>query len=190
MCLYSSLPMTTDDTPRQKKQASNPINCCSMGARLKKSACIISRSFGCDTPPGLRLMTKTCSTSGWFRHSSRTPSPTMPVAPVMIVLTLMTLDSRHPLVLPMPRRSYLKKCLETPRYQFAPRARCQIQKLTAWKFHRLPPVATLKLSQFPHLKKGCRPVMPQGCQSVMSAFTERIGGYSASLDITLPLPTL
>ena len=108
-------------------------------------------------------MTKTCSTSGWFRHSSRTPSPTMPVAPVMIVLTLMTLDSRHPLVLPMPRRSYLKKCLETPRYQFAPRARCQIQKLTAWKFHRVHP--TLKLSQFPHLKKGWRPVMARLCRA-------------------------
>src|SRR6266436_1290767 len=47
---------------------------------------MISRNFGCDTPPGLRLMTKTCSTSGWFRHSSRTPSPTIPVAPVMIAL--------------------------------------------------------------------------------------------------------
>src|ERR1700676_4199274 len=45
-----------------------------------------SRSFGCDPPPGLRLMTNTCSTSGWFRHWSRTPSPTMPVAPVMIAL--------------------------------------------------------------------------------------------------------
>src|SRR5436853_7692001 len=31
-------------------------------------------------------MTKTCSTSGWSRHSSRTPSPTIPVAPVMIAL--------------------------------------------------------------------------------------------------------
>jgi hypothetical protein len=28
--------MPTDDTPRQKKQALYPANCCSMGARLKK----------------------------------------------------------------------------------------------------------------------------------------------------------
>src|SRR3981081_922135 len=52
---------------------------------------MISRSFGCDTPPGFRLMTKACSTSGWSRHSIRTPSPTMPVAPVMIALIFTTL---------------------------------------------------------------------------------------------------
>ena len=61
-----------------------------------------------------------------------------------------------------PAGPFLKQCLETPRYHFAPRARCQMQKLTAWKFHRVPPLATLKLSQFPHLKKGCRPVMAHG----------------------------
>jgi putative ABC transport system substrate-binding protein len=32
-----------------------------------------------------------------------------------------------------------------------------MQKLTAWKFHDLPPLATPKLSQFPCLKKGWRP---------------------------------
>src|SRR5712692_8375183 len=39
MSVYSSLLMPTDDTPRQKKQALNPINRCSMDARSKKSAC-------------------------------------------------------------------------------------------------------------------------------------------------------
>src|SRR5260370_21400070 len=57
-----------------------------MGGKLKKSVWMISRSFGWENPPGLRLMTRTCSTSGWLRHSSRTPSPTIPVAPVMIAL--------------------------------------------------------------------------------------------------------
>src|SRR5580704_4752030 len=50
---------------------------------------MISCSFGCDTPAGFRLMTKTCTISAWSRHSSRTPSPTMPVAPVMIALIFM-----------------------------------------------------------------------------------------------------
>src|ERR1700730_3021246 len=50
---------------------------------------MISRNFGCDTPPGFRLMTKISSTSGWFKHSIRTPSPTMPVAPVTMVLIFM-----------------------------------------------------------------------------------------------------
>src|SRR5450631_492942 len=48
---------------------------------------MISYSFGCDMPPGFRLMTRTCSMSGWLRHSSSTPSPTIPVAPVMIAFT-------------------------------------------------------------------------------------------------------
>src|SRR6267378_2064191 len=61
---------------------------------------MISRNFGCDTPPGLRLMTKTCSTSGWFRHSSRTPSPTIPVAPVMIALVFIHCVLPTPPVLP------------------------------------------------------------------------------------------
>src|ERR1700722_17730891 len=47
-------------------------------------------------PPGFRLMTSTRSTSGWFRHSSRTPSPTMPVAPVMIALKVMKLGGLLP----------------------------------------------------------------------------------------------
>src|SRR3984885_6892798 len=83
MCLYSSLLMPTEDTPRQKKQALSPVNCCSMGFRSKKSLWMISLSLGCDTPLGLRLMTRTCSTPECFRHSSRTPSPTIPVDPVM-----------------------------------------------------------------------------------------------------------
>src|SRR5947209_6556143 len=43
-----------------------------------------SRNFECDRRPGLRLITRICSTSGWLKHSSSTPSPTMPVAPQMI----------------------------------------------------------------------------------------------------------
>src|SRR5215475_3707440 len=56
---------------------------------------MISRSFACETPPGLRLMTRTCSTAGLARHSSRTASPTMPVAPVMMVLIVMRASPRR-----------------------------------------------------------------------------------------------
>jgi len=42
-----------------------------------------------QAPPGFRLMTKISATSGWDKHSTRTPSPTIPAAPVMIGLIAM-----------------------------------------------------------------------------------------------------
>src|SRR5258706_12741353 len=48
------------------------------------SAWTRSRSFGCDTPEGLRPIERTDSTSGSRRHWRRTLLPTMPVEPKRI----------------------------------------------------------------------------------------------------------
>jgi hypothetical protein len=77
----------------------------------------------------------------------------------MIVLIFMTLAFAGVHRFQRLAGPILKQCLETPRYQFVPCARCQMQKLTAWKFARVLPIATLKLSQFPHMKKGWRPII-------------------------------
>src|SRR5437764_6802097 len=82
--------MPTEETPRQKKQALYPASCGSMGDKSKKSLWMISVSFECCVPQGLRPTTKTFSTSGERRHSCRTPSPTMPLAPVMITRIVLT----------------------------------------------------------------------------------------------------
>src|ERR1700761_4511312 len=81
--------MPTDDTPRQKKHASWAASCDWIAERSKKSAWTTSTSFGCTTPEALRLMTSTRTTRGSARHSSGTPAPPMPVAPVMMTERLM-----------------------------------------------------------------------------------------------------
>jgi hypothetical protein len=43
---------SNEDDPIRKKHALYPINCGSMGARLKKSERIISRSFECGNSSG------------------------------------------------------------------------------------------------------------------------------------------
>src|ERR1041385_1068258 len=47
---------------------------------------MISLSLGWVCPQGRRPTMRTCSTSGWLRHVSMTPSPTMPEPPVIIAL--------------------------------------------------------------------------------------------------------
>src|SRR4029077_6306033 len=73
--------MPTDETPRQKKQASRSANCDWMPEKSKKSLWIISRSFGWLRPLGCRTTMSTLSTRRSSRHSSSAPLPTMPVAP-------------------------------------------------------------------------------------------------------------
>src|ERR1700722_19581860 len=73
--------MPTEETPRQKKQASYPASWDSRAEKSKKLSCRISRSLAWRRPLGLRPTTSTLSTSGSSRHSRSTPCPTMPVAP-------------------------------------------------------------------------------------------------------------
>ena len=89
--------MPADETPRQKKHASQPCSFFSIGARFKRSAWMSSRSFGCCCPIGLRPTDNTCSTPGSSRHSRRTPCPTMPVAPKS-----MTFISTFPVLVVFP----------------------------------------------------------------------------------------
>src|SRR5665213_1101314 len=76
--------MPTDETPRQKKQALYPVNPDVMDERSRKSAWTISLILGCCTPDDFLDTSNTYSTSGESRHSCRTPSPTIPVVPVII----------------------------------------------------------------------------------------------------------
>ena len=62
-----------------------------MDEMLEKSEWMISFSLGWETSDGLRLMINTDSTSGCYRLSIKTPSPTIPVAPVMMTFIFMTL---------------------------------------------------------------------------------------------------
>ena len=72
----------TADTPRQKKQASQPEAPVSIRReRSDRSCCTISRSLSCCGRLALRTIARTLSTSGSSRHSRRTPYPTIPVAP-------------------------------------------------------------------------------------------------------------
>src|SRR5262245_7307633 len=70
-----------EDTPRQKKQASTPTSSACRESKAEKSACRTSRSLGWVRPVEDRPMTTTCRTEAASRHSSKTPEPTMPVAP-------------------------------------------------------------------------------------------------------------
>src|SRR6266702_2151578 len=78
--------MPTELTPAQKKQASYPVICAKHESRLRKSGTTHCASFACCMGYGLRVMSRTCPIAGCSRHSSSTPSPTMPVAPVRITL--------------------------------------------------------------------------------------------------------
>src|SRR5258705_13734867 len=73
--------MPTEETPRQKKQASYPLSWDSIAEKSVKLSCRISCSLACCTPVGLRPTTSTRSTPASTRHSRNTPCPTMPVAP-------------------------------------------------------------------------------------------------------------
>ena len=72
--------MPTEETPRQKKQASYPANSDSIAEKSMKSSCMISRSLACCWPVGLRPTASTLY-AGVDRHSRNTPCPTIPVAP-------------------------------------------------------------------------------------------------------------
>src|SRR5690349_8108161 len=48
-----------------------------------------NRGMCCQVLQHLLKQSLNSACTGWFRHSSRTPSPTMPVAPVMIALIFM-----------------------------------------------------------------------------------------------------
>ena len=78
--------MPAEETPRQKKQASNPESSDSMELKSKKFLWTISRSFGCCCPVLLRTIERTAVTSGSSRHSRKTPCPTIPDAPKRITL--------------------------------------------------------------------------------------------------------
>src|SRR3984893_13298359 len=73
--------MPTEETPRQKKQASYPVNCDSIAEKSVKLSWMISRSLAWRCPLGLRPTDSTLSMPGSSRHSRNTPCPTMPVAP-------------------------------------------------------------------------------------------------------------
>src|ERR1700739_2098389 len=73
--------MPTEETPRQKKQASKPDICDSIVEKSRKLSCTISRSLACVCPVGLRPIASTLSTSASSRHSRSTTCPTIPVAP-------------------------------------------------------------------------------------------------------------
>src|SRR5581483_6998620 len=79
--------MPTEETPRQKKQASRATRSARMSLRSNRSLRTISRNFGCVTPQELRPIARTESTRGSTRHSSRTPAPTIPVAPKRMIFT-------------------------------------------------------------------------------------------------------
>src|SRR5687768_6990281 len=80
----SDFPMLV--TPAQKKQASYPVSLLSPSFRSRKSGTMYSVNFGCDIPVGLRLTLNTSDICGLDRHSNDTPSPTIPVVPVMMTL--------------------------------------------------------------------------------------------------------
>src|ERR1700720_2939641 len=73
--------MPTEETPRQKKQASKPASWDSRPEKSKKLPCRISVSLAWCCPVGLRPTASTLSTSASSRHSRRQPCPTIPVAP-------------------------------------------------------------------------------------------------------------
>ena len=80
----SDFPMLV--TPAQKKQASYPVSLSSPSFRSRNSGTMYSFNFGCDVPVGLRLTLNTSDISGLDKHSKNTPSPTIPVVPVMMTL--------------------------------------------------------------------------------------------------------
>jgi hypothetical protein len=64
----------------------------SIGEKSKKSLWIISDNFGDEIPPGFLLITSIFSTSGCHKHSYRTPSPTIPVVPVIIIFSFIIFE--------------------------------------------------------------------------------------------------
>src|SRR6476660_2548743 len=77
--------MPTELTPAQKKHASYPVSFASTSLVFRKSGTRSCSSFGCVWFTGLRETVSTFSTASFSRHSSRTPSPTMPVTPVRMM---------------------------------------------------------------------------------------------------------